>query len=411
MASIVFPSSPALNDVFTAGNRSWTWTGARWKMVKADWTRPAAWLPLPAVAEGVVGLWRVNNDEANFVCMRVSGAHTIDWGDGTVENYATNTLSYHTYTYSSIPTTGEAALGYRQVIVKITPQAGQHITQLVFNSKHNTVGLASGYPTGWLDLQLVTPNIGQLSIGGGSVWHRYLQQCKISLLGTVANLAQLFYGCVSLQSVSFVCAVNPTDTSGMFSGCLALRHVPFFNTINVTTFATMFNGCASLQEIPAFNTLHVTSMRQAFYGCQSLTSLPSLNTAVVNDMYGMFQNCTRLETFPPMSTPLVTGAVGMCQNCASLRAIPAFDLSAIILPANIVNTFGSLSALVSCAVTGINQTVSFKDCKLSATALNTIFTNLSATGTGKTITITGNYGAATCDTSIATAKGWTAVLI
>lgn len=377
----------------------------------SDWVRPSGWLPLPSVAEGAVGLLRVNNDEANFLCMRVSGAHTIDWGDGTVENYATNTLSYHTYTYSAIPTTGEAVLGYRQVIIKITPQAGQHITQLDFNNKHNTAGLASGYPTGWLDLQLVTPNIGQLSIGGGSVWHMYLQQCKISSLGTVANLAQLFYGCVSLQSVSFVCAVNPTDTSGMFNGCLALRHVPFFNTINVTTFVTMFNGCASLLEVPAFDTPHVTSMRQAFYGCQSLTSLPSLNTVNVNDMYGAFQNCTRLESSPPMSTPLVTNAQGMFQNCASLRAIPAFDLSAIILPANLVNTFGSLNALVSCAVTGINQSVSFKDCKLSATALNTIFTNLSATGTGKTITVTGNYGAATCDTSIATAKGWTVVII
>ena len=35
MASIVFPSSPALNDVFTSGARSWTWTGSRWKAIPA----------------------------------------------------------------------------------------------------------------------------------------------------------------------------------------------------------------------------------------------------------------------------------------------------------------------------------------------------------------------------------------
>ena len=374
----------------------------------SDWVRPSGWLPLPSVAEGAVGLLRVNNDEANFLCLQVSGAHTIEWGDGTVENYATNTLSYHTYTYSAIPTTGEAVLGYRQVIVKITPQAGQHITQLVFNSKHNTAGLASGYATGWLDLCITAPNLAQVSLGGGSVWHRYLQQCKISSLGTVANLAQLFYGCVSLQSVSVVCAVNPTDTSGMFSGCLALRHVPFFNTINVTTFATMFNGCASLRELPAFNTLHVTSMRQAFYGCQSLTSLPSLNTALVGDMYGMLQNCSRLENVPWLDTSAATSATTFCQNNSALRTLPALDFAGVA--GSLSNAF-SCSSLTECLITGLNQTVSFANCKLSAAAINTIFTNLSATGTGKTITVTGNYGAATCDTSIATAKGWTVVII
>jgi hypothetical protein len=43
---------------------------------------------------------------------------------------------------------------------------------------------------------------------------------------------------------------------------------------------------------------------------------------------------------------------------------------------------------------------------MDATALNTLFGDL-PTLTGKTIKITGNPGASTCDTSIATSKGWT----
>ena len=42
-----------------------------------------------------------------------------------------------------------------------------------------------------------------------------------------------------------------------------------------------------------------------------------------------------------------------------------------------------------------------------AAALNEIYANLSANGAGKTITVTGNYGTASDDPSIATAKGWT----
>jgi hypothetical protein len=45
-------------------------------------------------------------------------------------------------------------------------------------------------------------------------------------------------------------------------------------------------------------------------------------------------------------------------------------------------------------------------CKLSATKLNEIYSNLK-TVTGKTITVTGNYGTASDDPSIAIAKGWT----
>jgi hypothetical protein len=68
------------------------------------------------------------------------------------------------------------------------------------------------------------------------------------------------------------------------------------------------------------------------------------------------------------------------------------------------------SSLSSVACTGINQTISFASCKLSAAQIDAIFTNLASSGSGKTITVTGNYGAATCTTSIATNKGWTVVV-
>jgi hypothetical protein len=45
-------------------------------------------------------------------------------------------------------------------------------------------------------------------------------------------------------------------------------------------------------------------------------------------------------------------------------------------------------------------------CKLSAAALDEIYTNL-PTVVGQTITVTGNYGIAGDDPTIATAKGWT----
>ncbi len=48
----------------------------------------------------------------------------------------------------------------------------------------------------------------------------------------------------------------------------------------------------------------------------------------------------------------------------------------------------------------------FSNNNLDSTALDEIYTNASATGAGKTITVTGNWGAANDTPSIATAKGW-----
>ena len=71
------------------------------------------------------------------------------------------------------------------------------------------------------------------------------------------------------------------------------------------------------------------------------------------------------------------------------------------------NTFLLCSNLVVGTLYGTNASISYQNCNLSPTELNRIFTNLSSTGSGKTVTITGNWGAAACDRSIATGKGWT----
>jgi len=121
-------------------------------------------------------------------------------------------------------------------------------------------------------------------------------------------------------------------------------------------------------------------------------------------MNGMLENCYSLAKIPLLNTASVGNAIAMLNNCQSLASLPALNLSSV---GNFTNFANGCSSLASVACTGINQTISFAYCKLSAAQINAIFANLSASGSGKTITVTGNYGASTCTTSIATAKGWT----
>jgi hypothetical protein len=68
--------------------------------------------------------------------------------------------------------------------------------------------------------------------------------------------------------------------------------------------------------------------------------------------------------------------------------------------------FSNCNSIASNGFTGHKFTFSVANNKMSAAALDTLYTNL-ATVVGQTITVTGNYGTAGDDPTIATAKGWT----
>ena len=95
-------------------------------------------------------------------------------------------------------------------------------------------------------------------------------------------------------------------------------------------------------------------------------------------MSSMFSYCYSLSTIPLLDTSSVTNMGNMFSYCYNLKRI---QLS-------------------------IRFTYNLSNFMLSAEALNEIYTNL-PTKTGQTLTVTGNWGTALDDPSIATAKGWT----
>jgi hypothetical protein len=99
----------------------------------------------------------------------------------------------------------------------------------------------------------------------------------------------------------------------------------------------------------------------------------------------------------------VTNPANLFSGCSLLTSIPALLFSAL---SSSGNTFTSCPNLSKIQVIGLSVSFSVANCKLSAAALDEIYTNL-PTVTDQTITVTGNYGTATHTPSIATAKGWT----
>ena len=445
-----------------------------------EWVRPADWLPLPEVLETeekFVGLYAVDDDDSNYVAILAEGNYTVDWGDGVVEDFASGVVAEHKYTYSSLPVGSVSSRGYKQVVVTLTPQAGQSITKLDISQRPAAFSGAQR-SLQWLDITISTPNAITMRIGGGLYDFPLglLEQCTIVSLGHVAdmtymfsncyrlqslplfdtssvtNMSYMFYYCYSLQNVPFFNTSSVTNMSYMFSNCYRLLNVPHFDTSSVVFMSYMFSNCYSLQAVPLFNTSLVTNMSNVFRFCYSLLTVPLFDTSLVTNMSNMFYYCQSLQAVPHFDTSSVTNMSYMFYYCYSLLTVPLFDTSLVTnmsymfyycyslqnvpffntsLVTNMLNIFtncrnlqnlpqfdmSSVTNIGSQMLLGCNNvsrslllntkiSINYGDCVLSASALNEIFANL-AVVTGQTITITNTLGAATCDRTIATAKGWT----
>ena len=305
--------------------------------------RPADWLTMPTPgAQEVIGLMAVYDDDGNYVALQCQGNYTVDWGDGTVTNYLSNAVASYQHTFASLPSGTLTSKGFRQALVRITPQAGQNLTIVSFGVQHTT--LAKSYAPGWLDFDVRTPN-AIVTWGGGSNVIRYarLEKIVIRELGA-QNPQNLFSNLFNLRSVY----IEPSEMTGrtqfnnMFSNCYSLIEVNQFDTSAGLNFASCFAACYNLENVPNFNLSSSTSVSSMFDGCLSLKIAPNLTLGT--SAASLFPNCPALTTVNAMGTSNVTDFTSMFLNCTALEKVALFDTSKGI---TFVTMFGTCRSLAS----------------------------------------------------------------
>lgn len=382
--------------------------------VADEWVRPTEWLPLPDNIDGVQKVSILNavfDTDSEFVAFACRGAYTVDWGDGVVENFADNVKAEHKYEYSNVNLNSDtvATFGYKQCVITITPQAGQNLTQIILNTFHSSIGSGTVYPlgTGFLDIRVNSLSCITITIGSTNyLRHPLLEQCLIGELADT-TLDNLFFNCYSLQSVSIKDTSKVTSFNGMHQNNFSLRKVHQYDYSNATSMINMFSGCPAVKEFPNFNTTaSLLSISSIFNGCISLAVAPIFSdVSKVTNITSMFANCKSLTNIPNYVFGKISGLNigGFLTSCDSLQICPNITVGTLYTSnANFLTDCYSLKRMLM----PLRFTFSVANAKMSANALNEMF-NILPTVTGQTVTITGNYGASTCNTSIATAKGWT----
>lgn len=336
------------------------------------WIRPADWLALPVVAaneQKMVGLYAVEDHPYNVATLQISGACTINWGDGSAsENFAAAAQAEHTYSYAALPAGTTTTKGYRQAIITVTMQAGQNLTSLNLGNKPAGAG-STNMSSGWLDIEgagtlLAAIVVNATNAGTGArarllerfVWRSTMNLTSLTNLfsgGTsiqevslntagILNMSSMFAACHMLTTVPLFDTSTVTNFASMFSICRSLKKVPLFNTAAGTNLSSMFSGCESLQEVPLLNLVASTDISSMFNGCRSLRRVPDFNTPAAVTTNSMFFNATSLEKAPTLNTQNVTNMASMFQNCAALKEVPAYNFVKVTTAASMFSGCSSL---------------------------------------------------------------------
>lgn len=446
------------------------------------WVRPLDWLPLPSIVSGedkIVGLVAVNEYESNWVSVRISGAYTVNWGDGTTSDHSSGSIASKNIAWGDISASTLSSKGYRQALVQITPQAGQQLTSVELGVI--PASLTSLSSLTWLDVAVALPNATLFRIGSSTTLSsvRPILLEKFEWIGPSSSLTDvsgLVNGACRLRSINLFDTSNVTTTARMFANCSDLDYVPFYNIGNSTSASIMFYNCTMLKEVPLFDTKNVTAMDTMFYD-SGLVEVPLFNTSNVTTMNNFINFSENLKSIPLLDTSKVTNFSSMQSQNPSLTYIPEFNIKSgtsfsnmlanmpgvtrvDLIPARslgigamnlssselnriytrlpsliartITNAVGngtlvtyttsvdhnyipgmvitmsgitpSAYNLASQVITSCPTTTTFT---VANTATGTYVSGGTATPASATLTVTGNWGVASDDPTIATAKGWT----
>lgn len=309
------------------------------------WQRPSDWLQLniPSDSEQrFTALYAVSNTSYNYCAFTVEGDYTVNWGDGTVQNFSSGVKAEHQYDFNDIALDGTlTSAGFKQAIITVTPQTGNYLTSIdlgVYHSFYDAlVGVSlTSVEAKYLDIAVAGSGLTTLKVrqqGTANVTPTtsyditYNLETDITLNTSVSfnSLHQLYIGKNSITSLSYA-----------FSECKNLKVVERLDLFNVSCFAAeTFSYCDTLQTVKNFN---ITSEYAygMFSDCYSLKFIVS-DKIYIKYLEYMFYNCINLKYFKVNNFSGSYICDYMFDNCYSLKRVCIFKAT------NVVSFYGSFS--------------------------------------------------------------------
>ena len=366
-------------------------------VVDTGWQRPAEWLTMPTPIVGeFYGLYLVFEGGNNTLTVRSDVNDSIfDFENNGTSLLSTGADQSYTYDYStlggaiSVYTEDGSNRNYKQAIFKCTAQTtGQHFTRLGLNN-----GINNGGTTHFADMVFNYSGINCL-MSISTKYNDYLR--IINTIETAAYYSRFFWGFKNLLRVeqfthpidfyvqetsAFTSSTINDDLGDVRCGIDSFRSAKIKSINSVVSTS---NRSFQSSEVEQIGDVTINAGTEVFFS--SKVNIVGTINCTVSTCKRLFQGSTArkliFSSFP--SNPTNLGNNGGCFS--SMRNLEELILPSLQLGFTIANS------------------------NMGAAALDAMFTSLGTANGAQTITITGNPGAATCTTSIATLKGFTIVI-
>ena len=240
-----------------------------------------------------------------------------------------------------------------------------------------------------------------------------LQSVTLPSLPAVTSMASCFYSCYSLQSVTLPSLPVVTSMTGCFYSCYSLQSVTLPSLPVVTSMTNCFYACYSLQSVTLPSLPAVTSMASCFYTCYALQSVTLPSLPAVTSMASCFSLCSALQSVTLPSLPAVTSMASCFYACSALQSVTLPSLPAVT---SMTSCFGaavtegqSLRSLRKIILSDLRYGFALNYGALQSQEINALFASLGTASGAQTIDIRNQPGSAACDVSIAVLKGYTVV--
>ena len=229
------------------------------------------------------------------------------------------------------------------------------------------------------------------------------------LVPSAIDMLSMFQSCQKLTTLGPLNTAANQRATTMFRFCHSLKTIESmsFASIGANGADIMLDDCFALVNTPVFNFDTATNLSDTFEQSQMLNKVGAPLSMSMNNNTNcddLFKNSDNIQHIYITGSNNVTNWNEAFRGCVSLVKLEA-DMS--YTGASFTDTFIRADSLSVVDIPGISNNVDFSDChSMTKEVLDGLFESL-ATVSGKTIDVSGTVGASTCDTSIATGKGWT----
>jgi len=382
------------------------------------WWHHPEWLDVSDVANNEINLLVGDFGVAAVafsVTVASSGTYYVDWGDGTQTSHSSGSAAQHKYVVGS----GKpCSLGYSTYKVRIW--ASNTITQFTVKPPTNYVPYSSNFVLPILEAYFGTTGLTSLNSAFIYVASLVALVLPDSLLSCTdytnicycanslrhikmpintysgAGAGNAFINCYNLERITIYNAAIVVST---FSSNYNLREANFINCTFGNNASFVFNCTYELKEVTLPYGQNVTNAANMFQNSavQQINNLENLGSRTVDVDFTNF-SVASASNYPVPQNKIYNIYARISK--IDIKGLNSSNLNG----AEVVRLYNAASS----GFGGASPQIDVSYTRMSASALNDLFGDL-PTISGKTIKITGALGAGSCDTSIATSKGWTVV--